>query len=298
MPNLVDWILELFRDQQLAQDFVTNPGPTMASAGLSTVSSAQLASVAAATVPGLALGSGGGDAVLGLQQAVSNHFGFAPAMPSFSPFAGPLADLAGGHSAEFASNNSIDTELFSTHAGGDVQQGGLNFGLGDIALGHKTSATGDGAVAIGGSNQGDILSGDGAVLGDANTVTNGNTTWGGELPGLYDGTVIQTSGHGSTALSAANTGAVDASTRVESTATTDNSVLDSSVHSSSAVDGSGSGSLIDVSSHSSSGFESSVGNGSGFESSAHSSSGFESSLGNGSMGGSTHQDMGFDFDAF
>ena len=98
----------------------------------------------------------------------------------------------------------------------------VSFGMGDITLGDKTTAQGDGAVAVGGSTHGDIVSGDGAVLGNGNTVNNGdihtgsgstvtvgdgnaisegNTSAGGDVLSSHDGTVIQTSGHGSTAVS-------------------------------------------------------------------------------------------------
>ena len=146
MINLLDYILDLFRDESHAQAFVANPDQALADAGLSTVSSAQLQSVAATAVPSLALG-GSGDGVADLQQAVSNYYGFQP-----QPDAAPQADLA--------SNNSFmspTTNITDDHS--------VSFGMGDITLGDKTTAQGDGAVAVGGSTHGDIVSGDGAVLG-------------------------------------------------------------------------------------------------------------------------------------
>ena len=44
MINLIDYILDLFRDEGQAQAFVANPDQALADAGLSTVSSAQLQS--------------------------------------------------------------------------------------------------------------------------------------------------------------------------------------------------------------------------------------------------------------
>jgi hypothetical protein len=58
MINLLDYILDLFRDESQAQAFVANPDQALADAGLSTVSSAQLQSVAATAVPTLALSGG------------------------------------------------------------------------------------------------------------------------------------------------------------------------------------------------------------------------------------------------
>jgi hypothetical protein len=77
MINLLDFILDLFRDDSHAQAFVANPDQALADAGLSTVNSAQLQSVAAAAIPSLAMG-GGADPVTDLQPAVSSYYGFQP----------------------------------------------------------------------------------------------------------------------------------------------------------------------------------------------------------------------------
>ena len=289
MINLIDYILDLFRDEGQAQAFVANPDQALADAGLSTVSSAQLQSVAATALPSLAMG-GSGDPFNDLQQAVSSHFGFEPSyarQPDFSP------------STDLASNNgfmSPTTNITDDHS--------VSFGMGDITLGDKTTAQGDGAVAVGGSTHGDIVSGDGAVLGNGNTIDNGNvytgsgstvtvgdgnatsegnTSAGGDVLSSHDGTVIQTSGHGSTTVSdgnttsvlgnqtitdihgTGNTSAVDNSSTLTHTSTIDNSQHDSSVHSSSIVD-----------------------------SSVHDSSVHDMSLHDNSMHETTHTDTGLD----
>jgi hypothetical protein len=247
MINLIDYILDLFRDERHAQAFVANPDQALADAGLSTVSSAQLQSVAATAIPSLALG-GSGEPVTDLQQAVSTHYGFEPSytpQPDFSP------------STDLASNNSFmspTTTITDDHS--------VSFGMGDFTLGDKTTAQGDGAVAVGGSTHGDIVSGDGAVLGNGNTVNNGDihtTSAGGDVLSSHDGTVIQTSGHGTTTVSdgdttnlhgnqtitdihgTGNTSAVDNSATLTHTSTIDNSehdssVVDTSVHDSSVHD--------------------------------------------------------------
>jgi hypothetical protein len=267
MINLIDYILDLFRDENHAQAFVADPEQAMANAGLSAVSSAQLQSVAATAIPSLALG-GSGDPVTDLQQAVSNHYGFEPT--GFEPTFAPQPNIS--PTSDLASNNSFmspTTNISDDHS--------LSFGLGDITLGDKTTAQGEGAVAVGGTNHGDIVSGDGAVLGNGNTVNNGaihagsgstvavgdsnaisegNTSAGGDVLSSHDGTVIQTSGHGTTTASdgnttsvhgnqtvtdihgAGNTTGVDNSTTLTHTTTVDNSEHDSSVHSSSVVDSS------------------------------------------------------------
>ncbi len=64
-------------------------------------------------------------------------------------------------------------------AGANSQQGGVNLGFGDVILGGaKTTANGDGAVAVSGDAHGSIVSGDGAVLGYGNDVNNGDV-WAG-----------------------------------------------------------------------------------------------------------------------
>jgi len=74
-------------------------------------------------------------------------------------------------------NTDLDVPLFSPpqDAGANAQQGAFNLGFGDITLGDKTSQSAtNGGVVVGEDAGGDILSGDGAVLGDANAVTNGD----------------------------------------------------------------------------------------------------------------------------
>jgi hypothetical protein len=262
MINLLDYILDLFRDESHAKAFVANPDRALADAGLSTVSSAQLQSVAATAIPSLALG-GSDDPVTDLQQAVSGYYGFQ-SQPDFAPQTdfSPITDVASNNSFMSPSTNITDDHSVS-------------FGMGDITLGDKTTAQGDGAVAVGGSTHGGIVSGDGAVLGNGNTVNNGdihagsgstvtvgdgtaiseaNTSAGGDLLSSHDGTVIQASGHGSTSVSdgnttsvhgnqtvtnihgTGNTSAVDTSSTLTHTSTIDNSEHDSSAHSSSIVE--------------------------------------------------------------
>jgi hypothetical protein len=314
MVNVIDWILDLFRDPTQAAAFVADPDRAMLDAGVSGVTSAQLAAVASTAVPSLAL-SGGGDPVVGLQQAVASHYGFAPA---FVPPVGTSADLLSNNDTRLL---SPETNISDNHS--------FNLDFGDLTLGDKTTAHGDGAVAIGGSNHGDIVSGDGAVLGNGNTVNNGNihaghgstvtvgdgnatsqgnTTAGGDVLGSHDGTVIKTSGHGSTDVSegntttvhgnqsvtdihgSGNTTGVDNSSSAIHTSTTDNSVHDSSVHSTSVVDSSAhSSSVVDNSVHDNSAHSSSV-----FDSSLHANSSYDTSVHDNSIHASTHQETGVD----
>ncbi len=216
MIALIDWILNLFRNEDAARAFVAAPEQAMRDAGLAGVTAAQLSTVAATAVPSLMLG--GGDPIVGLQRAVANQYGFEPSYQSaFEPVWAPVqsfapqwapspsfapetqtelasrnttdlashnsTDLASHNSAEMASRNTTDlashndTSLFSPpqEAGANAQQGAFNLGFGDITLGSKTSNTAsDHGVVVAGDSNGDILSGDGSVLGTDNAVTNGD----------------------------------------------------------------------------------------------------------------------------
>ena len=166
MLTLLDFILDLFRNEDAARAFVNAPDQTIRDAGFSGVSAAQVSSVAATAVPGLVLG--GGDPIVGLQRAVSNNYGFAPAYePTFQPVYAPSPTFA----------PQTDTSLLSPdqNAGANAQQGAFNLGFGDITFGNKTTNTAtDGGVVVDGNNHGDIVSGDGAVLGNGNEVNNGD----------------------------------------------------------------------------------------------------------------------------
>lgn len=190
--NLIDWILNLFRHEDAARAFVAAPEQTLRDAGLGGVSPAQLSSVAATAVPGMMLG--GGDPVVGLQRAVSNHYGFAPATewasnndwapnllsPTYapSPTFAPQTDLASHNQTDLLSHNATSMLSPEQTSGANAQQGAFNLGFGDVTLfGSKTTAS-DGSVVVSGQAHGDIVSGDGAVLGNGNDVNNGHISAG------------------------------------------------------------------------------------------------------------------------
>ncbi|HOB50724.1 MAG TPA: hypothetical protein PKK01_15640, partial [Mycobacterium sp.] len=137
---------------------------------------------------------------------------------------------------DLASHN--DTALFSPpqSAGANAQQGGFNIGFGDITFGAKTTTTAtEGSVVVGRDAGGDIVSGDGAVLGSANSVTNGGIRADhGSNVATAEGAAIRDSGTTTTAGGDAGVhlgAATVTTTTTEVTATTiiDNS--DSSSHS-------------------------------------------------------------------
>lgn len=173
MTTIIDFILDLFRNPASATSFVVDPDGALRDAGLPNVTAAQLASVAATAAPaGYALG--GGDPIVGLQRAVADHHNLASNFAS--PFS-PQTTFAPDTNTELASRNNTNAEFLSPDqsAGANAQNGAFNLGLGDITLGNKTSNTAtDGGVVVAGDNDGDIVSGDGAALGDGNTMNNGD----------------------------------------------------------------------------------------------------------------------------
>ncbi|OBI71372.1 IniB N-terminal domain-containing protein [Mycobacterium sp. E740] len=170
--NLIDWFLNLFRDPVSAAAFVADPDRELHQAGFGNVSAAQVQAVAATVAPAAVM-HGGGDPVLGLQQAVAQTHGIA-----FAP----------QRQTDLWSNNDTlshnDTRFMSpetnmvNHAGQDQQQGVGNFDLdfGDITLGNKTTntATDGGVVNTGTAGHIDATSveGDGNVVGDGNRNVN------------------------------------------------------------------------------------------------------------------------------
>jgi hypothetical protein len=175
--NIIDFILDLFRNPATAASFVVDPDGALRDAGLPNVTAAQLASVAATAAPaGYALG--GGDPIVGLQRAVADHHQLASNFASpFSPqtsFA-PTTELASRNDTDLLSGNNVPIASPDQAAGANAQNGAFNLGFGDITLGDKTSNTAtNGGVVVGGDNDGDIVSGDGAALGDGNTMNNGD----------------------------------------------------------------------------------------------------------------------------
>lgn len=162
MTNVIDWLLDLFRDPIRAQEFITDPARSMAAANVSNVTAAQVQAVAATVAPAAVL-HGGGDPVFGLQQAVAQTHGIA-----FAPQR--QTDLLSNNDTSFM---SPETNM-SNRTGEDSQQGVGNFDLefGDITLGDKTSNTATNGGVVNTGTAGDIdathVDGDGNVVGDDN----------------------------------------------------------------------------------------------------------------------------------
>lgn len=201
MANVIDWILDLFRDPVQARAFVNDPERAMAQAGVQGVTAAQVNAVAATVAPAAVI-HGDGNPVYGLQQAVAETHGIA-----FTPQYQPEA---------FSNNDTLShNDVLSPQAGHDVQQGGVNLDFGDITFGNKTTNVADhGGVVVDGPNSGDILT-DGSVkqtgagstantgdihsgshspviLGNGNEVNDNSQTAGGDIIQGNEGPVIHT----------------------------------------------------------------------------------------------------------
>jgi hypothetical protein len=176
MTNVLDWILDLFRDPVQAQAFINDPDKSMQNAGVQNVSAAQVNAVAASVAPAAVL-QGGGDPVHGLQQAVAQTHGIAFVPQSEHVFA--------PQTQAFSNNDTLShNDVLSPEAGHDVQQGGVNLDFGDITFGDKTTNTAtDGGVVVNGDNDGDILT-DGSVkqTGDHNNANTGDIDAGDHSP--------------------------------------------------------------------------------------------------------------------
>lgn len=173
--NVIDFILDLFRNPGVAASFLMDPDGALRDAGLPNVTAAQLASVAATAAPaGYALG--GGDPIYGLQRAVADHHQLASNFASpFSPQTSWAPTFAPETDTDLLSGNNVPVASPVQDAGANAQNGAFNLGFGDITLGDKTTQTAtNGGVVVGRDNDGDIVSGDGAVLGDGNTMNNGD----------------------------------------------------------------------------------------------------------------------------
>jgi hypothetical protein len=164
MTNVIDWLLDLFRDPVRARAFVNDPERAMQNAGVQNVTAAQVQAVAATVAPAAVI-HGGGDPVFGLQQAVAETHGIA-----FTP---QPEHVFAPETQAFSNNDTLShNDVLSPQAGHDVQQGGVNLDFGDITFGNKTTNVADhGGVVVDGNSSGDILT-DGSVKQGAGSTAN------------------------------------------------------------------------------------------------------------------------------
>jgi hypothetical protein len=175
MTNVLDWILDLFRDPVQAQAFIADPDKSMQNAGVQNVSAAQVNAVAASVAPAAVI-QGGGNPVHGLQQAVAQTHGIAFVPQSQHVFA--------PETQAFSNNDTLShNDVLSPEAGHDVQQGGVNLDFGDVTFGDKTTNTATDGGVVNTGTAGDILT-DGSVkqTGDDNTANTGDIETGDGSP--------------------------------------------------------------------------------------------------------------------
>jgi hypothetical protein len=121
MINLVDFILDLFRNPVEAQRFIDDPGQALDDAGLTNVSAAQINAVTATTAPSLALSN---DDPLGvLQRAVADHHNILTDIaPQRVSAPETKTDLLSADTRALSPHGSTDTgvDLASQNVQGDV----------------------------------------------------------------------------------------------------------------------------------------------------------------------------------
>jgi hypothetical protein len=179
---VIEWLASLIDSPnpspEVARAFVANPAQAASTAVGYPVSQAMLSNAATAVAaPSVALG--GGDPVVGMQQAVANTHGIA-FVPQTQTQAFSNNDTL-SHNDTLSNNDVLsnnDPHILSPQAGHDVQQGGVNLDFGDITFGDKTTNTAtEGGVVNTGTVGGDIdatnVEGDGNVVGDDNNANTG-----------------------------------------------------------------------------------------------------------------------------
>ena len=127
MDSLLQFILDLFLNENSAQTFVADPNAALANAGLADVSPEQIQSVAASAIPGLELA--GADPVASLAQTVSDQYGFAPVADA-APVGQVLGDEALQVGADAGSGLAGAVGEGFGAGLGDALGGGFETGLG------------------------------------------------------------------------------------------------------------------------------------------------------------------------
>lgn len=181
--SIIDFILNLFRDPVQAASYVADPQASLASAGLSAVTAAQVGAVMPVVAESVASNYGyqsqwvnTGNPMHDLSGNLQNYYGAQPDGPNIlspSLLSPRDNDFMSHNDTDFASHNPIASgnQVMSPSGNVDSFNRGplLDLSFGDLQFGNRdTTAIGDGAVAVGGSNSGPIASGKGstAVNGD------------------------------------------------------------------------------------------------------------------------------------
>ncbi|QCH25891.1 IniB N-terminal domain-containing protein [Mycobacteroides salmoniphilum] len=226
--SIIDFILNLFRDPVQAASYVADPQTSLANAGLSAVTAAQVGAVMPVVAESVASNYGyqsqwvnTGSPMNDLSGNLQNYYAAQPDAPSIlspsllSPrdnFSPRNNDFMSHNDTEFASHNPIASgnQVMSPSGNVDSFNRGplLDLNFGDLQFGNRdTNAIGDGAVAVGGSNSGPIASGKGstAVNGDVRDSNIINADHGGKVnvdqsDTRVGGDYTNVSGHGSAGI--------------------------------------------------------------------------------------------------
>ena len=153
--NVIDWILDLFRDPVQARAFVDDPDRSHGRPPACRTSPPPRCNAVAASVAPAAVIHGGGDPVHGLQQAVAETHGIA-----FTPHRVLFARDRGVQQQRHAEPQRVPQQqrspLLSPEAGQSVQQGGVNLDFGDITFGDRQRTPPSDGSVINTGNAGDI----------------------------------------------------------------------------------------------------------------------------------------------
>ncbi|TDZ96300.1 hypothetical protein CCUG60885_02443 [Mycobacteroides salmoniphilum] len=226
--SIIDFILNLFRDPVQAASYVADPQTSLANAGLSAVTAAQVGAVMPVVAESVASNYGyqsqwvnTGSPMNDLSGNLQNYYAAQPDAPSIlspsllSPrdnFSPRNNDFMSHNDTEFASHNPIASgnQVMSPSGNVDSFNRGplLDLNFGDLQFGNRdTNAIGDGAVAVGGSNSGAIASGKGStsVNGDVRDSNIVNADHGGKVnldqsQTRVGGDYTNVSGHGSAGI--------------------------------------------------------------------------------------------------
>src|ERR1700753_3120721 len=125
MNELIQYILDLFNNPAAAQAYLAGPGQAMTDAGLVNVSPDEFSSAVASAMPGVDLPPG--DPFGGLQQVLTDQYGYDPGYGGYDPGYGGYDQGYGGY---------------------DPGYGGYDQGYGGYGTGPIAAVAEDGAALV------------------------------------------------------------------------------------------------------------------------------------------------------
>lgn len=295
--SIIDFILNLFRDPVAATDYVADPQSSLANAGLSAVSAAQVGAIMPVVAESVASNYGyqsqwvdTGHPFNDLSGNLQNYYAAQPSAPAFlapsvfspSPSGNfsPSDNLSGN---EFMSHNPIASgnEIASPSGNVDSFNRGplLDLSFGNMQLGNNTAnAYGDHSVAMTGNNSGQIVSGDnssavgGNVHGNIVNADHGGSVGLDQSSSYVGGNSTNVSGHGSVNTSVVSDSGNTTNTHISDSGNVDKSTNIGSGNTTSTHTNIGSGNTTDIASHNQTSTHANTSIGSGNTSSTHTNS--------------------------